>query len=190
MELLPLFDQAVHEFTTRVDSVGASDWDKPTPCREWTVRQLVEHLVDEHRWIPPLMGGHDLHTAQQIVASQAEASAGDTAEDWHAASTASMQALADPDALERTVELSRGPTPAQQYLMEMMFDLVVHGWDLGRAIGYPEQMPDALVEPTLHAATAMADELAGSGMFDPPVEIGAGASTADQLAALTGRDPR
>lgn len=190
MELLPLFDKAVREFTARVDAVGASDWDKPTPCREWTVRQLVEHLVDEHRWIPPLIGGHDLQTAQQVVEGQADASAGDTADDWHAASTASMQALADPDALERTVELSRGPTPVQQYLMEMFFDLVVHGWDLGRAIGYPQPIPDDLVDPVMHVAVSMRDELAASGMFDPPVEIGAGASTVDQLAALTGRDPR
>ncbi|HLY34873.1 MAG TPA: TIGR03086 family metal-binding protein, partial [Jatrophihabitantaceae bacterium] len=129
--ILALFDSSVQQFSTQVAAIGADDWDKPTPDTEWTVTDLVEHLVDEHRWMPPLIGGHDLETAQKMVEAQQASSSGDHAADWQTASIASLQAMGEPGALERTVSLSRGPTPADQYVVEMMFDAAVHAWDLG-----------------------------------------------------------
>ena len=71
----------------------------------------------------------------------------------------------------------------------MIFDLVVHAWDLGVAIGYPEPVPDEVVEPVYEAAKDMGD-LSASGLFDAPVDVPDDASTLDKLVALTGRDPR
>jgi uncharacterized protein (TIGR03086 family) len=87
------------------------------------------------------------------------------------------------------VQLSRGPTPARAYLDEMTFDLVVHAWDLGVAIGYPDPVPDELVEP-VYAAVKEYGDLSATGMFDAPVDVPDDASMLDKLIALTGRDPR
>lgn len=186
--LLALFGQSVDLFDAQVKEVRPGDWDKPTPDDEWNVQDLVKHLIDEHLWMPPLLGGHDLGTAEKIV--QGVTSTGDAAVDWDNAVAGSRQALAEPDVLARTVSLSRGPTPADQYIMEMMFDAAVHAWDLGRALGNDVTLPDELVS-TLHPMIlGMKDMLAESGLFAPPVDIGAGASKADELIAATGRDPR
>jgi uncharacterized protein (TIGR03086 family) len=186
--LLALFGQSVDLFGAQVTSVGSDDWDKPTPDDEWNVRDLVKHLIDEHRWMPPLLGGHDLATAEQIVAGTVDSD--DTAADWASAMVSSKQAVADPDVLTREVSLSRGPTPAPQYVMEMLFDAAIHAWDLGRALGNDVQLPEDIVD-TLHPMIAgMKDMMAESGLFAPPVDIGSGASKADELLAATGRDPR
>lgn len=186
--LLALFGSSLDLFDTQVRSVGAADWHKPTPDDEWDVRALVKHVIDEQRWMPPLLGGHDLATAERIVAGTVDSD--DPAADWASALVATKQAIADPDVLSRTVSLSRGPTPAAEYVMEMTFDAAVHAWDLGRAIGNDVMLPEMVVEVLHPMISGMADMMVESGMFAPPVDIGAGASKADQLLAATGRDPR
>ena len=186
--LLALFDQSVGLFDAQVKSVGPGDWGNPTPDDEWDIRALVGHLIDEHRWMPPLLGGRDLATAEQIVAGTA--SSDDPAADWASAMTGSKQAMADPDVLTRTVSLSRGPTPADQYVAEMMFDAAIHSWDLGKAVGNTVVIPDAIVDVLHPMVMEMKDMLVASGMFAPAVDIGSGHSKSDQLIAATGRDPR
>ena len=80
--------------------------------------------------MPPLVHGHDLDTAEQIVkGAQSTREDEDMKTQWRGAADASAQAFGEPEALGREVSLSRGPTPCPQYLDEMIFDLVVHGWD-------------------------------------------------------------
>jgi uncharacterized protein (TIGR03086 family) len=187
--LLALFDTSVQQFDAQVAAIGSGDWDKPTPDTEWTVTDLVKHLIDEHLWMPPLIGGHDLGTAQKLVDAQHAASSGDHAADWQAARIASLQAVGDPGALERSVSLSRGPTPADQYVIEMTFDATIHAWDLGTALGTNPQLPDELVTFLFPVFRSMGD-MSGSGMFAKPVQVPDDASDADKLLAATGRKPR
>ena len=93
-------------------------------------------------------------------------------------------------AIDRTVELSRGPTPVRDYIGEMIFDHIVHGWDLGTAIGYDKPLPPEVVEAVYGMAKGMGDMLSSSGLFEAPVEVPDDASTIDKLVALTGRHPR
>ena len=188
---LQIMDQAFREFTARVDAIPAGGWDSPTPATEWTVRDLVAHVLDEHLWVPPLVHGHDLETAEQIVkGAQSTREGDDLKAQWHSAADASAQAFGEPDALGREVSLSRGPTPCGQYLDEMIFDLVVHGWDLGKAVGYPDPIPDSLAEPVFEAVKDMGDLSSFGDMFAPPVSVPDDASTLDKLVAHTGRNPR
>ena len=55
-----LHRRAVGEFDARVRAVGDDQWELPTPCSDWNVRQLVNHLVYEDRWTVPLMEGTTL----------------------------------------------------------------------------------------------------------------------------------
>ncbi len=75
-----------------------------------------------------------------------------------------------------------------EYLEEMVLDLVIHAWDLGTAIGYPEPLPTAAVTAIYPLAQAIVDRTP-AGMFAPPAEVGAGAPLIDRLVALTGRQP-
>jgi len=189
VDLNTLFDTAVKQFSAQVASIDAADWDKPTPDTEWNVTDLVKHVIDEHRWMPPLMSGHDLATAQKLVDAQAAASTGDHAADWMNASIASLQSVGEPGALDRTVFLSRGATPANEYVVEMIFDAAIHSWDLGTALGTNPQLPDELVAFLFPVFQSMGD-MSGTGMFAKPVQVADDASDCDKLLAATGRNPR
>jgi uncharacterized protein (TIGR03086 family) len=188
-ELPSLFDEAVRQFSTRVALVSDDDWGKPTPDSEWSVADLVMHVIDEHRWMPPLLAGHDLDTAGKIVAGSATSADSDRSADWASASVASRQAVGGPGALDESVHLSRGLTPATEYLVEMIFDATVHSWDLAVALDADASLPDELVSFLFPVFLGMGD-LSASGMFAAPVPVPDDASTQDRLIAATGRRPR
>lgn len=190
---LAKFLAAQQLFGERVHAVAEDQWQLGTPCVEWSVADLVGHMVDEHRWAAPLVHGHDLDAAAKIVDGSrtlpVDGGVGaNLAEAWDEAAAVSADAFSGDGALERSVRLSRGPAPAQEYIEEMIFDLVVHGWDLAKAIGYAEALPADLVE-TMYGWAKDYGDLSASGIFDKPVEVPDSASAIDKLVALTGRHP-
>jgi uncharacterized protein (TIGR03086 family) len=195
MDDLERFLTAQRAFTDRVHAVADDQWQLDTPDTEWTVADLLAHLIEEHRYAAPLLHGQDLATAAQIVEGSrslpVDGGVGaNLAEEWDEAAVESADAFAADGALGRTVELSRGTTPVRDYIKEMTFDLVVHGWDLGTAIGYSgDPYPDEVVADTYAAAKQFGD-LSSSGLFDAPVDVPDDASALDKLIALTGRRPR
>jgi uncharacterized protein (TIGR03086 family) len=192
-QLLPIFQKAQRAFTDRVHAVREDQWSAPTPCEEWSVSDLVQHMIDEHLWAAPLMHGQDLDAAGKIVEGTrrlpVEGGVGaNLAEQWDEAITGSADAFTSAGALDRTVILSRGETPASDYLEEMIADLAVHAWDLGTAIGYSEPLPDDLVSHTYDWAKNMGD-MSSTGMFKPPVDVPDDAPLIDRLVGLSGRQP-
>ncbi|AGP61457.1 maleylpyruvate isomerase N-terminal domain-containing protein [Streptomyces rapamycinicus] len=57
---LQLIPDAINRFGARVHAVDGHRWNDSTPCTEWTVRDLVNHLVSEHLWVPHLLAGESL----------------------------------------------------------------------------------------------------------------------------------
>jgi len=193
-DLLAIFLSAQREFGARVRAVADDQWAAPTPDTEWTVADLVEHLIDENRWAAPLLHGQDLESAAKVVEGfrslPVDGGVGSNlAQEWDEAAIWSADAFTAPGALDRHVELSRGTTPVRRYLEEMIFDLTIHAWDLAQAIGYPEPLPDVLVS-TVYAAVLDVGDLSASGLFAPPVAVPADAPTIDKLVGATGRAPR
>lgn len=193
--LLDHFLRAQRAFGERVHAVSEDQWDAATPDTEWTVTDLVRHLVEEQRWAAPLIHGHDLDAAAKIVEGSRSLPAGggvggNVAEEWDEAATESANAFSEDGALERTVALSRGDTPADQYIREMTADLIIHGWDLQTAIGFDgPPLPEDIVE-AVYQRMEPAGDMSSSGLFKAPVEVDDSASTLDKLVALSGRTPR
>jgi uncharacterized protein (TIGR03086 family) len=188
------FLTAQRAFADRVHAVREDQWSAPTPCSEWSVADLVGHLAEENRWAAPLLHGLDLESAGKVVEGSRKLPAdggvgANLAEEWDEAAIEAADAISADGALDRTVSLSRGPTPAREYVAEMIADLVIHGWDLGRAIGYDQPLPDDLVEAAYGMVKDMGD-MSDSGMFGKPVDVPADAPTIDRLVGLTGRNPR
>ncbi|NUK07310.1 TIGR03086 family protein [Streptomyces lunaelactis] len=184
--LLARHTEALALFTERVHAVGADQWDAPTPCTDWSVRDLVNHLTAEQLWVPPLVtegaGIEDIGDAYDgdVLGRKPKAT-------WDAASRAARKAFAAEGALEQTVLLSYGETPAVAYCAQMITDAVVHTWDLSRALGAQERLPDVLVSFALEEVTPYASGLAKSGLFAPPIEPPPGDSHQTRLLALLGR---
>jgi uncharacterized protein (TIGR03086 family) len=187
MELLDAFDKALGEFDRRVHNVSHSQWTAPTPCTEWTVRDLVNHLTGEHLWAPWLLRGATL-------AEVGDRYDGDVLGDhpvraWERAAAGSRPAFHRPGTLESDVHTSGGLTPAADYAWQMITDLTVHAWDLGRGIGDDQALDEELAMAVRGSVEPAVDGWQGFGVFAPPVPVPDSASAQDRLVALLGRRP-
>lgn len=183
--LLEQFSHAVAEFGSRVEQVGDDQWSAATPCREWDVRALVAHLVDECRWAPYLLSGG-------TVADAGDRFAGDPLGDdpkaaWRATSTASREAFSADGALDQTVSVSFGEISARDYLWQMTVDATVHAWDLARGIGADDRLDPELVRRIHTEAEKDVEALAQSGLFDPPIHVTTHADLQARMLGLFGR---
>lgn len=60
MDVGDLHRRSIEEFGKRIEAVGDDQWELPTPCSDWDVRTLVNHIVAENLWTPPLMEGQTI----------------------------------------------------------------------------------------------------------------------------------
>jgi uncharacterized protein (TIGR03086 family) len=188
MDLAELFSRSVDAFSARVRQVGTDQWTAPTPCPDWDVRALVNHVVGEQLWMPSMFAG-------ATIAEVGDRFDGDQlgSDPLAAAARAAEEAkatVARGDALDRTVHLSFGDTPAEEYLRQLLADHLVHGWDLAVAIGADR---DADPQAVHEAAVWFADREAGyrsAGAIGPRLAADdPEASEQDRLIAAFGRDP-
>ncbi len=194
-DLVAKFLSAQRAFGDRVQAISEDQWHAPTPDTEWDVAALVEHLIEENQWVAPLVHGLDLDAAGKVVEGSRKLPVdggvgANLIEVWDEASLAAADAFREEGALDRSVALSRGPTPATDYIGEMTFDHLVHAWDLGTAIGYQgEPLPADVVHAVYEMASQMGDLSSYGDMFKPAVSVTDDAPEIDKLIALTGRNP-
>jgi uncharacterized protein (TIGR03086 family) len=178
------FIDAVDGFTARVANVGTADLGRSTPCTDWDVAALVNHVIGEMLWMPPLLDGKtiaevgDRFDGDQ-VGTHAEAS-------WAAAADPASRAVTA-SAGDSVVHLSSGDVTADSYVADVTVDVLVHTWDLARALGADDRLDPQLVDFALQRLDGHADDLAGSGMFAPAVSVGTDADPQTRLLALVGR---
>ncbi|MGN9776555.1 TIGR03086 family metal-binding protein [Micromonospora sp. H33] len=187
MDLLETYRRSLADFTDRVAQVGPGQWAAPTPCPGWDVRTLVNHVVGEDRWSVALMAGRTIaEVGDRYDGDQLD---GDPVAAARDAAAQAELAFARPSALETTVDLSSGPTPADEYLHQLMAEHLVHGWDLAVAIGAdPRLDADAVAECARWFRERM-DYYQRGQLTRSGVEVAADADTQDQLIAAFGRDP-
>ncbi len=188
MNLVKLHGRCGQRFAALVSGVGAQQWHDETSCSEWDVRTLVHHLLDEQLWVPPLFEGRTIPEVGDRFEGDLM---GDDASTWAGLLATSIEeahaAVAQPDALERTVHLSFGDTSGKEYVMQLTADLAIHAWDLARATGQDDTIDPDAVALLLPWVDANGQLLTGSGMFGSPVDLGPDAPDQDRLLGLVGR---
>jgi uncharacterized protein (TIGR03086 family) len=144
MELGALHERTVGEWTRVVAGLDASHWGRATPCTDWTVRDLVNHVVGEELWTVPLVQGATI----EEVGDRFD---GDVLGDDPAAlaRTAAEEAVAAVN--ERapsggTVHLSWGVEKLDEYVHQLAADHLVHAWDLAKATGQDATLDAELVD--------------------------------------------
>ncbi len=171
-----------------VAGVGAGQWHDPTPCSEWDVRTLVHHLLYEQRWVPPLFEG--LTIADVGDRFEGDLLPGD-APAWPGVLASAIDeahaAVTQPGALGRTVHLSFGDVPGQEYALQLTADLAIHAWDLARATGQDDTLDPGAVALLLPWTEQYGDLLTASGMFGARIDAGPGAPDDVRLLGLLGR---
>jgi len=183
-----LFRSAVAEFGERVHAVRDDQLPAPTPCSEWDVRTLVNHLVYELRWAPPLLAGSTI--AQVGDRFDGDLLGDDPKAAWDDATQDAVNAVEAEGAMERTVHLSFGDVPGSEYARQLFADLLIHGWDLARAIGADERLDPALVDACAAWFAQVEDGYRDAGATGPRPEVPPDADPQTFLLAAFGRDSR
>lgn len=180
-------DRAVDGLARRWSEVRPDQWDQPTPCADWDVRALLNHVVGELLWMPLLLAG-------QTIAEVGDRFDGDVMgagpkEVASTAAAAALRAAAEPGVLERTVHLSFGDVPGVEYLNQVTSDVVIHTWDLARAVGGDEHLDEELVGEVAGFLLPQVDGWRAAGAFGPAIDVPPGADAQSRLLAHTGRAP-
>lgn len=169
-------------------------WDAPTPCSDWTAREVLAHVVDEQLWVPGLLAGGTVDEVADDLSDRLrrvhEATGPELVTDWHSIRppvAAAWRGTPDDD----EVNLSYGLAPVMHYLAQQVFDLAVHAWDLAASQGMALEWGAELERAVLEFVRADLADNPAPELFDPPVPgfDGSGVSSRNAALALTGRDP-
>lgn len=176
MDLLDLYDRGSAWTATRV--AGAADQlEAQTPCERWTVRDVVNHLLEGADFFVDRAEGKDHPGPSEMppdLLGDRDAAAA------HAeARQRTLDAYSQPGVVEKTGRL----------LGIAFADHLVHGWDLARATGQDAAIPDDLAEAALGMVGGnLTPERRGTG-FKPEITVPDGAAIQQKLLAYLGREP-
>jgi uncharacterized protein (TIGR03086 family) len=180
-----LHQRATEAFGQHVHAIRDDQWSAPTPCSEWDVRQLLNHVVSENRWSPPLLQGRTI--AEVGDRFDGDVLGGDPKAAWDDSAAEAVAAVQADGSMDRIVHLSFGDFPGRDYTMQIFADLLIHGWDLARAIGDDERLDPELVEACGDWFAAMEDAYRGAGAVGPRVDLPARADAQARLLSMFGR---
>lgn len=157
----------------------------PTPCDEFDVTGLVDHMCRWVRVFADTANGRSFEGDPEAL----------TLPDDPAATFAAMaNAIVDgwrANGIDRMVpSFAGGEIPGELSFGITLMEYIVHGWDLATATGQPTDYPDPATEAALAAAHQFVlPEYRGPGFFGDIVPTPDDAPVLDQLVGFLGRDP-
>lgn len=164
-----------------IDGIAPDQWTAPTPCTEWSVRDVVSHLVGMNLVLTALFEQNPMpeRGVDHLGADPAGA---------FRRSAADLEvAAARPGALEESRRTAVGVATGAERLQWRIADLLTHGWDLVQATGIEVDLPEDLAEQSLVFARAQLPNQPRAGRFADPRPIADDGPAIDRLAAFTGR---
>ena len=182
-EILERWKGLTEAFGQRLAAVRDDQGDNSTPCADFTVGQLVSHAIDVQRMVPKGLGASgaiDTPNGDDLKAT------------WQAVRSAALAACSAEGALEREIDSPLGgKMPAGQFFGgPACGDILIHTWDLVRAIGADETLPEDACQAVLgFLQAAPVDFIRQPGRFDAAVEPPVGADIQTQMLCFAGRQP-
>jgi uncharacterized protein (TIGR03086 family) len=185
-----LLKQSFASTASVLDGVSKDQLDLQTPCRSWTVRELVNHVVGgSHFWATVVETG-GVEAGRDEEANPAD---GDFASSFREGADKTVAAFSAPGAMEKMLTLPFGQVPGSAFLWIAAGDSFTHGWDLAKATGQSTDLDPVLASTILEAITPMLPDAMrgddGDSPFGPKVEVAASAPAVEQLVAFLGRQP-
>lgn len=169
---------------TVIDAIGPDQWGSPTPCTDWNVTELVEHLVTGN-------AGFEAALRHQPPAPASTDGRADThpAIRYRQSIAGLVDAFSAPGVMDGLVTVPFGTVPGAVAANLRLTEALVHGWDLAQATGHPIiSFPEHLAEAALAFARANLGAIPpGRSPFAPPQPVADDAPAIDRLAACLGR---
>ena len=178
MDLIEALDQTFQHAQGVIGNVRPDQYDDPTPCPDWAVRDLLSHTIG-------------------VVAGLGSAAAGtpptefvlghDPASQFREAAAATLAAWRAPGVLDRVVDGGPGPMPGRVLAGINLLDTATHTWDIAAATGQPTELPAGVAEAALGASRATISSEIRPGRFAAEVAAPPGAGPTERLVAFLGR---
>lgn len=170
---LELFERASAWTLAKIEG-AAAQLDAQTPCDDWLVRDLLNHMLQTQQYFVASAQGRDASPPSPVPT---EALGDDPVADFRQARADTLRAFGAPGVLDKT-GTSLGIAFSDQLL---------HGWDLARATGQDETMPDGLPAAAYAIIHGRFTDEQRKGAFKPEVTVTGNASAQERLLAYTGR---
>jgi uncharacterized protein (TIGR03086 family) len=172
-------DEILPRLNELVAPLDETQLDAPTPCANFAVRNILEHMVGGATMFAAVFRGEtpsDVAPPTDLVAA------------FPVAMAALRAAVDTPGALERSIPAPIGDVTGETFARFVAMDGLVHGWDIATATGKPYDPPAGIVAAVdAFARRALTDDMRDGDTFAAPVAPPAGASPLIQLVAFTGR---
>jgi uncharacterized protein (TIGR03086 family) len=179
MDPLAAHQRAQDTFARVLVNVTSDQLSSPTPCPEWDVKALIDHVIAGNQRVILRAGGHVAPLPEGFGAAHC------------ASAKAAYEAFAEPQALTRTYRLPIGEVAGTAFIELRTSDLLVHAWDLAIATGQPTDLDPELAEYVLAFSKQMMSRpgLRGDGRpYGEEQPCGDERPTADRVAAFLGRE--
>ena len=185
MDVKDLFRETTAAASGVIVRIQPAQLHNPTPCTKWDLRSLLSHMTYEMSWVPDLLAG-------KTIAAVGDTHEGDLLGDdplgaWGQALAAALAAV-DKAHLKKTVHLSYGDFSAEHYIRESASDMLIHGWDVSKAIGHPLTFDIKAAQEVYEYALPRSAEFRGSGLFGDVLPTKPDDSIQVKLLAFYGRD--
>jgi uncharacterized protein (TIGR03086 family) len=183
-----LLASVLDELATVVANITPKQLHDPTPCTDYDVEQLRDHVVG---WLSTFADGFADPNGQAPRANlDGYRAPAEPATEVRAAADRLDRALRA-GAAERPLRLGNAAMPGELALDMILWEYQVHGWDLARATGQRwAPAPAASLESLAFAPGMLTPDYQGEGKaFGVPVPVATDAPPLDRLLGLSGRDP-
>lgn len=181
MDVIDSLDRTFQHAHTVIAGVRTNQYSDPTPCTEWTVRDLLEHMIGAVAGIGAAASGQPGGGPFELGS--------DPAGEFEQVAASTLRAWQAPGALERVVDAGAGPMPGHVLAGINLLDTATHTWDLATASGQPARLPDDVAEAALAASLQIISPEVRPGRFGPEVPAPDDSGPTERLVAYLGREP-
>jgi uncharacterized protein (TIGR03086 family) len=192
VELPALDRRAVLASVAVVARLRPVDLERPTPCADWTLADLLAHLTVQHHGFASAAEGHGADPEAWRVRPLGD----DPVAEYTAAAEHVLTAFGGDGVLDRMFALPEfgegAQFPGRQAIRFHLVDYVVHAWDVARSLGVGIELDTEVLDVALAVAEMVPDDeqrLRPGAAFRPGVPVPDDAPTLDRVVALLGRSP-
>lgn len=178
-----VFAKALDQATRAIQHLDL-ELDNPTPYKDWDVRKLLNHMMNELMWVPALLHGKTIKEVGTV--HDRDLLGTDPVSAWmHAADSALLSVNHADD--KAVVHASHGDVPAAEYIEEIGRDLFIHTWDVGQAMNATVLLEPEVAHAIYDHDISHKDELMQESEFAPALDVPDSARFQAKFLALYGR---
>lgn len=183
MDPVERIDRSTAFAGAKVKGVDAQDMNKPTPCSEFDVRALLNHMMGNLRMLT--RAARD----EKPERPQGEQFGSNPGEDYEEGRRELLEAISSPGVFDRDWQMPFATMSGQVMGTIAFMEHLTHGWDVAKATNQDTTMPPDLVADCMQVVQPMDELIRTPGVCGPRIPVPDSASTQDKFVAFLGRTP-